>query len=104
MNKPLPIKSSFYNWTDITKYLAEKYPSEWESDEVWSLLCDKIQFMNDSWVQIWDYVFEQDDIDWDNPGELTEVQRWGQILWEEFGERSETGELYNEPIVVGMFW
>jgi hypothetical protein len=108
MNKPEPLKSVAYDWTECNNYLKEKYPEEWDSDEVWSELCDKCAMNNDSASNIWDWYFDLEDANFigdtweiENP---TKLQRMGQILWEEFGEKDENGITYNEPITFWFSW
>lgn len=108
MNKPEPRKSAVYDWLEANNYLKEKYPDEWDSDEVWSVLCDKANFINDSGVDLWDWYFDlEDDVFIGDTWEIenpTKLQRMGQILWEEFGEKDENGIPYNQAITFWFSW
>jgi len=108
LNKPEPLKSVVYDWTEANNYLKEKYPEEWDEDEVWSVLCDKAAMSNDSAVNLWDWYFDLEDDSFigdtwemENP---TPIQRMGQLLWEEFGEKNENGIPYDASISFWFSW
>lgn len=95
MKKPEMKKLNYYDWSDCEDYLRNRYFDKaynWDKTRIYMLEMNGAG--NNSCVRYWpDDITEEGDL-----GEMLE------ILTQEFGERDENGNIYDEPINFWISW
>ena len=95
MNKPKVKRLDYYDWSDCKDYLQKRYFDKayvWDKTRIYMLEMNGAG--NYSYVRHW-----PDDIP--QEGDLGEML---EILTQEFGERDENGNIYDEPINFWISW